>query len=349
MNRRQFLGTAVATAVMGGRVRGQGQAIVAGRKIKAGFLGGSHSHGPGKWRLVRESPHYELVGMAEKSPRVRAEYAERGARFLEEEALVSASDVVFVESDVAEHGVHGLMALRAGKHVHVEKPPSDNLADVVEMVRLAREQGLVLQTGYMWRYHPGIRAIFEAVRSGWLGEVYLVRGMIGNQLAEERRPEWAQFAGGTLFELGSHLIDGVVRLLGEPESVTPFLRRDGPVADDLKDNTLAVFQFPRALGMVLSSNLQPNAGRQRELEVFGTLGSATLRPMEPPVLEIDLTRAAGPYAAGRQVVPMPAYERYAADVEDLAACIRGEATLPVTLEEEVRVQKWLLRACHMQA
>ena len=143
------------------------------------------------------------------------------------------------------------------------------------------------------------------------------------------------------------MIDSMIRLMGEPLSVTPFLRKDGSFPDTLKDNNLAVFQFHKAMGFVLNSNLQPNSGRHRVFEVFGTNGSATLRPIEPATLEIELAKAAGPFKAGLQVVPLRPYTRYVADVADLAACIRGERVLPVTLEEELRVQKWLLKACEM--
>lgn len=339
MNRRQFIfATTGIIGAFGADAR---------PRIKAGFLGGEHSHAAEKWRLVSQSPDYELVGMAEESAEVRKSYERFGAKFLSAEELIAASDVVFVESAVRDHARHAKMALRAGKHVHVEKPPADNLADVQEMMRLAREKNRVMQVGYMWRYHPGFAAIFEAVRKGWLGEIYLVRGMISNVLPSERRPEWAEFKGGGLFELGSHLIDAVIRLMGEPVSVTPFLRKDGAFADDLKDNNLAVFQFPKATAFVLNSNLQPNSGRHREFGVFGTNGSATLRPIEPPALELDLAKAAGPYKAGVQSVPMPKYDRYVGDIADFAVCVRSERKPAVTFEEELRVQDWLLKACAM--
>ena len=346
MNRRQFLTTAAAaTATLAAphAVR----AAESRRRLKAGFLGGAHSHAPEKWRLVRESADYELIGMAEDSPAVRAQYEKQGAKFLSSDALIAACDVLFVESAVADHARHAKQILAAGKHAHVEKPPADNLADIEEMVRLAREKDLVVQVGYMWRYHPGFAALFEAVRQGWLGEAYLVRGMISNQLGADRRPEWAQFKGGGLFELGSHLIDALIRLLGEPRSVTPFLRKHGNFTDDLKDNSVATFEFPKATGIIVNSTLQPNSGRQRVFEVFGTHGSGTLRPIEPPSLEIELVKAAGPYKAGLQAVPMPKYERYVADLADLAAVIRGERRLAATLDDELLVQKWLLKACDM--
>jgi predicted dehydrogenase len=341
-SRRSFLATTVAASVATLPILSAEP-----RRIKAGFLGGSHSHAAEKWRIVSASSDYEVIGMSEESPEVRARYEKQGARFLSAPELIAASDVVFVESAVRDHGKHALQVLTAGKHVHVEKPASDNLKDVEEMMRLARAKNLIVQVGYMWRYHPGFAKIFELVRNRWLGEVYLARGMIGNTLTAERRPEWAEFKGGGLFELGSHLIDALIRLLGEPTSVTPFLRKDGAFNDDLKDNNLAVFQFPKALGLILNSNLQHNSGRRRVFEVFGTNGSAILNPIEPPALEIDLAKAAGPYKAGIQTIPLPKYNRYAADIDDLAACIRGERKPLITLDEELRVQKWLLKACEM--
>lgn len=346
MNRRQFLSTTAATGTLLA-ISARGQSAVPPRRLRAGFLGGAHSHAQDKWRLVRDSPDYELIGLSEESPTVRAEHERQGAKLVSSDELLTACEVIFVESAVADHERHALLALRAGKHVHLEKPPADNLPAVEEMVRLARERGRVLQTGYMWRYHPGFAAILHAVRQAWLGEVYLVRGMIGTQLGADRRPEWAKFAGGGLFELGSHLVDATLRLLGEPRSVTSFLRKHGDFPDDLKDNNLAVFEFPKATAIVLNSTLQPNAGPQRVFEVFGSNGRATLRPIEPPTLEIELARAAGPYKAGLTAVPLPRYDRYVADIADLAAVIRGGRQPPVALDEELRVQKWLLKASAM--
>ena len=56
-----------------------------------------------------------------------------------------------------------------------------------------------------------------------------------------------------MFEMGCHLIDLVVGILGKPETVTPFLQHAGADADGLADNTLAVFRYPRAMASVKSS------------------------------------------------------------------------------------------------
>jgi len=252
---------------------------------------------------------------------------------------------VAVESLVQDHAGHAKLALAAGKHVHLEKPPADTLDAFRELVTLAREKSVLLQMGYMWRYHPGINSALEAARQGWLGEVYLVRGTINTQLSAQQRAEVARFRGGTLFELGAHLIDVLARLLGRAANITSVLKTHGPFEDHLADNTLAIFEFPKALGVISSSTLQPHAGRYRSLEILGTQGTAVVNPIEPPGLLIDLARAAGPYQAGLNTVQMPRYLRFVPEFADLAAKIREGTKLAVSPEEDLLVQETLMRAC----
>jgi predicted dehydrogenase len=256
--------------------------------------------------------------------------------------------VIAVESEVEAHGELGLAALEAGKHVHLEKPPAENLADLRKMVEIARRKKLLLQMGYMWRHHPGMHAIFEAVRRGWLGDVYMIRGQMNTLIEAKSRVDWARFRGGQMFEQGCHLIDAIVRLMGRPAKVTPFLRHDGNFEDSLADNTVAVFEWARCVAVITHSVLQPNAGQHRMFEVMSSNGTATLKPIEgPPTLVFDLARPAGPYAKGRQEVKLPPYSRYVGDMEELARCFRSGSPLSVTLEQELDVQEALLNASRM--
>jgi predicted dehydrogenase len=261
--------------------------------------------------------------------------------------LFRRAEVVAVESDVRDHAAHALLALEAGKHVHLEKPPAMRLADMRAVVAMAREKQRLLQTGFMWRYHPGFRALFEAVRQGWLGDVFLVRGYISNHLSPAMRREWAEYAGGAMFELGSHLVDATVRLLGKPKAIAPFLRGHGRFADALKDNNVAVLEYERATAVLINTALQSGSTPRRSFEVVGSNGSMLLEPIEPPTLTVELMTAAGPYSRGVQPVALPPYRRYEADFVELAAAVRGERSLTVPLEEEMLVAETLLRTCAM--
>lgn len=317
--------------------------------IPIGFLGAVHSHGEAKIRVVQESPDWRLVGVVESDSEVRRRLAGSGIALLDREQLLGDPQVrvIAVESAVADHARDALAALEAGKHLHLEKAPAATQRDFKAIVELARKKKLLVQIGYMWRYHPGLEKMLEAARSGWLGHIYLLRAVINNQLAAERRPEWAAFAGGTMFELGGHVIDPLVRLMGRPRKITPFLRKDGRFADSLKDNTVAVLEWEGAIGVVSSANLQPASGRYRSIEFHGTNGSAILQPIEPPKLELYLDKAAGPYSKGVQQVSLRPYRRYVDDFVELAAAVRGDAALRVSYEEDLAVQETLLEASGM--
>ena len=113
----------------------------------------------------------------------------------------------------------------------------------------------------------------------------------------------------------------------------------------LADNTLAIFEFPKALGIISSSTLQPQAGRHRSFEILGSQGTAVVNPIEQPELIIDLARAAGPYQAGLNTVAMPKYQRYVPEFADLAMRIREGKSLAISPEEDLLVQETLMRAC----
>ncbi len=334
MERRNFLSTVAL-------------ALQAPERIGIALMGGSHSHGLAKAKVLLEDPSYRVAGIWEPDAKVRVGFEALGIRSLEREELLGDRSIVAVavEGDVAEQGKDGLAALQAGKHVHVEKPGGPSHAVFLRMVAEAQRRRLQLQTGYMWRYNPGFVKVVEAARRGWLGEIYQMHGMMNTLILAERRPDWARFPGGQMFEMGGYMVDVMTRVLGKPDKVTPFLRRDGKYEDRLEDNTAAVLEFGRAMGIIRSTTLQPGAGAQRCLEVYGTKGNAVLRPIEEPVLEIDLVEAVGPYKKGRQRVELPKYQRYVADFEDLAAAIRGQKKLVVSATAEALTHETLMRAC----
>jgi predicted dehydrogenase len=316
------------------------------RRLKVGFLGVGYSHFKDKFELIRASPEWELVGLCEEDEVARST-GPADARWLSAGQLFAEAEVIIVESAVKDHAPYARRALLAGKHVHVEKPPAPALAAMRELLRLAGEKQRLLQVGYMWRYNPGINAALAAARQGWLGEVYLVRATMNTLVGPELRREWAQFRGGAMFEQGCHLIDPLVRLFGRPIKVSPILKQSGRYDDGLADNCVALFELPRALGIITSAPLQPNAMPQRFFEVLGTDGTARVQPLEPPAFTLDLGKAAGPYSAGRQEVKLPVYRRYVDEFAALALAIREGRPLAFTPEEELAVHETLMRACEM--
>src|SRR5262245_418839 len=159
MNRRIFLQSALALAAIGGGSASAGDAQNnSKRRLKIGLLGGGHSHAFAKAKILLESPDWELVGLCEEDPTMRRRFTAAGVRQLSQEELLASCAVIAVESENSDHARHAKLALAADKHVHLEKPPSASLAEFHHLQALAREKKLLLQMGYMWRYHPGINA-----------------------------------------------------------------------------------------------------------------------------------------------------------------------------------------------
>lgn len=320
-------------------------APASGRPIRIAFLGASHPHASPKVFITQKSVDWELVGVHEPDPGVMARYAKAGIKSLTRAQVLEdpSIPVVAVESDIADHATDAKAALEAGKHVHWEKQPALNMAEFRAALDIAAGKKLLYQMGYMWRHNPGINAALEAVRSRWLGEIFFVRGTMNTHIGAEMRKAEARFPGGQMYDLAGHMIDPIVRVMGRPDRVTPFLHKTGFVDDGLMDNTLAVFEWRRAVGTFSSASMQPRHASYRALEFFGTGGTAVVRPVEPPSLHIDLNNAAGPYKAGAQTISY-SYTRYVDDFVELAAAVRGERKLPTTPEQEMVVQETLLRA-----
>lgn len=80
-------------------------------------------------------------------------------------------DAVVIASPPPLHAEHALDALRAGKHVMVEKPLTTDSASAESLVREAARRERIAMVGHLMRYHPGIERLLEVVRSGALGAV----------------------------------------------------------------------------------------------------------------------------------------------------------------------------------
>lgn len=320
-------------------------------KIRAGLLDISHAHAIGKLRTIQSSPEYELVGVCEPNAEVQQQRKDeevfKGVRWLSEQELLGDDtvQVVAVEGHVQDNLALARRAVEAGKHVHLDKPAGESLEEFKALLDLVKQKNLLFQMGYQFRYNTGFELAMKVLNEGWLGEIFFVHGSIGSTINPESRKGLAFHSGGMMFELACHLIDTLVALLGRPQKVTPFLRHDAALDDQLADNTLAVFQFERAIAVLESAAMEVQAGQRRKLEICGTKGTVVVQPIEPPAVRLCLSQAHEGFQAGWQSVSVPNIPRYVRDFEELARCVRGEQEPSYSLEHDFIVQETLLRAC----
>ena len=324
----------------------------AGERIRVAMIGTGHGHAASKIKALRALPEYELVGNCRPDADEPGEgEVFRGVRWMSmEEALGDATiELVVVESLPGRNLKYALRCVRAGKFVHLDKPPGADLAALRTMLADASARKRVVQMGYQWRYHPGMQTAFEAAKKGWLGTVHRVRLSIDKPIGAEERRELARFRGGVLFSEGCHLVDRAVALFGKPDKITGFLRHESPIQDGLADNTLAIFEYQKTLVEVSVASFQPNGGRYRRLEIVGSNGVALVQPYAPLRLMVDLKEAAGPYKAGEQLIPLtnPPGPTYAPDFREMARIIRKGEKPSYSPHHDLITQEALLEACGM--
>ena len=87
------------------------------------------------------------------------------------------------------------------------------MAQWQRVVAIAQEKQLLIQMGYMFRYHDGFRKIGEWVHSGMLGNVFSVRAHMSTGLTLQQQQKLAQHQGGIFYDLGGHMLDQVLWLL----------------------------------------------------------------------------------------------------------------------------------------
>lgn len=296
------------------------------------MLGTKHSHFDGKLKAVKASPDYEHVATVE---------FEQADKVLNDPSI----HLVVVECAAWEAIPWGKKTIAAGKHLHLEKPPGNEWAPFKELVEEARRKKLLLQTGYLWRFHPGVSAAIDAAKAGWLGEILMVRATMSADRDDAQRAVEAKYRGGGLFELGGHVIDRTVELLGRPKSVKSWLKHSTGVPDKLADNNLAVFEYDKALAVITQSAKMAGAGPHRSFEVIGTDGTFLVYPeASPPRMHVHLRNARGNYKAGWQQIELPPQPRFIADFAELARALKSGQPLKHSYDHELLLQETLLRA-----
>jgi predicted dehydrogenase len=323
-------------------------------KIKLGQIGVGHAHAT-KLAVYRRSSDYEVVGIVEPDPKLRA-WAESQPAFqrLPWMSLEQLLNVPGLQAVLVETPVSGLLSaaeacVAAGKHIHLDKPAGESLPQYRRLLETAARQKLLVQMGYMYRYNPGVVLLREALLQGWLGKPFEVTAVISKVVPPDDRLKLAEYSGGIMFELGCHVIDLVVGILGKPDRVTAFPRRSSPINDGLVDNMLAVFEYPQATATVRSTALEVDGFARRHLTICGSDGTFHIQPLDNPAVRATFSSAHGEYRAGYQDIPLPKYERYVADAADMAAILRGEKEADFSYEHDLAVQETVLRASGVAA
>ena len=323
------------------------------KKIKIGQIGIGHNHGEGKMLAVQKFPElFEVIGYAEENE----EWVEKRGNLpcykdlprLSVEEIIEKSDAVLVECDVWNLTKVAKMCVEAGKHVHIDKPASGTLAEFEELLNIAKEKNLTVQMGYMYRYNFAIQKLMDMINSGELGEIYQIDAEMSTYHSKEYREWLKKFKGGSMYIFGSHLIDLVVSILGEPEKVYPFIKQTGFEGVYSDDNNFAVLEYDKAIARITNLSVEVNGWGMRRFAVMGSKGTVEIKPIE---LNVEMTKSTTDIASNAyqdmkekvDIKDVPTLSRYDEMMKDFYKSVIGEKENPYSYEHELAVQKTLCR------
>jgi predicted dehydrogenase len=134
--------------------------------LKVGVLGAGHL-GKIHLRLLNQSNKYELVGFydpfEENATKVAAEFGYKKFDTISE--LIAAVDVVDIVTPTLSHYDCAKEAIQAGKHVFLEKPISNTVAEAEEIIALAKKYNVKGQVGHVERFNPAFTAVKDKIKN----------------------------------------------------------------------------------------------------------------------------------------------------------------------------------------
>jgi len=321
------------------------------RPIGIGIIGLGRSG----WNLhgatLGTHPAYRIAAVADPLPERRDEARQRFGceAYAQPEELIAdpACEVVAIATPSHTHAPLTTLALEAGRHVVVEKPVAQSLAEIDAMIAAAGRAGRVLAGFQPLRHAPDFIAVRDVIASGRLGRVVLIRRYSS---AFSRRADWQmlrRLGGGELLNNGPHFLDQVLALLGEgptevcadmqhtvgagdaEDHVKLCLRGAGGITADVEISRCDAFPPPEWSVLGTTGGLSGSA-RELRLRWFD--------PAELPALQADEAAPAGRRYGTGETIPWreetirPHQERtpYALFYDGLADTLRRGAPLTVT-------------------
>ncbi len=197
------------------------------------------------------------------------------------------------------HKVQAIEAMKRNLNVYLEKPIGLNGEEALELARMANDKNIINQAALMYRFMPAINQARDMIKNGEIGAVLNFKALMlhSGYLNPKRPMSWKMrfdtSGGGSIIDLGIHLIDAVRFMLGEVSEVqanskTYFKQRPvSRIADeyeevDVDDWTEArITMKSGAWGTVETSRISAEIEEETQFLIYGTKGSIKISTKEP--------------------------------------------------------------------
>jgi predicted dehydrogenase len=325
--------------------------------IGAGAIGADHI------ASFRLHPAAEVVAIADVS---KERGGEAGSRFGIADVVTDYSellrradiDVVSIAVPNYLHATVALDALRAGKHVMLDKPMATRARDAARLVAEARKRRLLFMVGQNFRFNAESQTGRQLIRKGLLGDIYHAKTSWARRAGIPRIGSWftqKRFAGGgCTYDIGVHALDRCLYLMGDFAAAAvsgQTFAKFGPrglgngnwgkseinasAEFDVDDLSVALIKMRSGRTVLLEASWAAHGPHQdvNSTQLFGTEAGMSL----PPVHLFRQTRGGYSTEAVDLLPPLVSTNRMVHFVD----CLLGDAEPLVSAEESLAVQKIL--------
>jgi len=264
-------------------------------------------------------------------------------------------DIVSVCTPNTYHFQPTVDALKAGKHVLVEKPMAVSVDEARKMAAAAKRAAKKLMIGQTARFNPQSKALKTFMDSGAVGDVYYARAMA---LRRRGIPGWGAFTskelsvGGPVFDIGVHILDLTLWLMGFPEPVSvsggvcaPIGTRPGPQVAGMgnwdpkkygvEDFGVGFVRFKNGANLVLEASWALNIPE----DIFSTMICGTKGGLQSSPLKLIREEFGGLTIASPEILNGPSGHNE--EIRAFVECIQKDLPEPVPAAQAIITQRIL--------
>lgn len=297
------------------------------------------------FQLMKENPDTEIGGVYDITPQRAHLAGKRGLTTYAslEELLDSPIDAVLIATPHNSHFPIAEQALRAGKHVLLEKPVGLNADEAIKLKRIAEQENRVITVFHNRRYDPDFQLVKQVIAEGCLGPLMVVErrhhsfGSGASFGVKSFYPAWRnekEFGGGALLDWGVHMADQLLQLgLGPCSQIRavmkPFWNPQGLVDDYVQAQMVA--------GNHVQLSLEINFASAAQLPLWVVGG-------REGTLQILSERDAVLYEKGKRTKEFKLESPRSGAMEiynTFVDAVRNGGKLAVTIEETIETMKLL--------
>jgi len=290
-----------------------------------GFMGKVHTYAYKTIPFYYDSPpcNVKLVGICDTIDNNRSKAIEQAGYAFQTKNyvdLLKRDDIQIINCCLPNfmHKEIIIASLKAGKHVYCDKPLALNLTEAKEIYDVSKKSRLKTQMALEYRYIPAIMRAKQLIEEGFLGDilsfrtVYLHSSCVTQKKTYSWKAEFGKVGGGVLVDLGSHIIDLLLFLLGDFKKVSGTLRNF--TSKDKRTDDLAIVTIEMAngaIGILEASKMATGANDEFRIEIHGSKGAMRFNSMDPNWLEVyDNTEVANPIGGKKGFKKIETVQRY---------------------------------------